>query len=75
MEAPLGQNVLSTHTGLNLFSQRHMAFIYHILCCDKLFSPNLDVHHNKNGKDEVKKKCHNKEKKKKTGSGVRLDRI
>lgn len=59
MEAPLGQNVLSTHTKLNLFSQRRMAFIYHIQRWDKLFSQNLDVQHNKNGKEKVKKTCHN----------------
>lgn len=53
MEAPPGQNVLSTHTGLDLSSPRHMALIYHILWPDKLFSQNLHVRHSENGKEEM----------------------
>lgn len=61
MEAPLGQNVLSTHTGLNLFLAKTYGFhlSHSMLRQIVFFSPkNLNVQHNNNGKDEVKEKCH-----------------
>lgn len=64
MEAPVGQSVLSTHTGLNLFLQRHMVYIYLILRWDKWLSKNKKQTKktHKNGEEDVMKKHHSKRK-------------